>query len=240
MNFTQIGQIGATGNGSFVDAAYQTFTFDLTGYISANTRIRFSVGDAVDGDADAIDEPNDDIVYVDNINVAYAAGNSTENGAPVSLGLLSQIADVDDTNMELATIVLTTNLDGAAEFLSVNAVLLPAGITVVGNNTTTIVLTGPASKAAYEAAIELIRYNNTSDNPTGGARTVTVTVNDGDDVSNMATTTITVVAVNDAPATDLNGGTAGTGNTAAFTEGTAVHDCHRGPSPMWTRRTWPR
>ena len=30
VNFTQIGQIGATGNGSFVDAAYQTFTFDLT------------------------------------------------------------------------------------------------------------------------------------------------------------------------------------------------------------------
>jgi hypothetical protein len=61
VTFDQIGQIGATGNGSFVDGAYQTFTFDLTPYISANTTIQFSVGDGVD---------NGDVVYVDNFQVA--------------------------------------------------------------------------------------------------------------------------------------------------------------------------
>ena len=45
VNFTQIGQIGATGNASFVDRSYHAFTFDLSSYISANTTIRFSVGD---------------------------------------------------------------------------------------------------------------------------------------------------------------------------------------------------
>ena len=159
----------------------------------------------------------------------------------VPIGVFSRITDLDDTDMESATIVLTTHLDGAAEFLSVNAGLLPAGITVdPSSTTTTIVLTGSASRAAYEAAIGLIRYNNASDNPTGGARSVTVMVNDGDEDFNTATTTITVVAVNDAAATDLNGGTAGTGNTAAFSEGTAVLITPLGTATDMDSTTWLR
>jgi hypothetical protein len=57
----EIGQIGATASGTFTDTSYQTFTFNLTDYISAQgTTIRFSVGDDVDGN---------DIVYVDNFQI---------------------------------------------------------------------------------------------------------------------------------------------------------------------------
>ena len=70
VNFTQIGQIGTTGNGSFVDGSYHAFTFDLSSYISANTTIRFSVGDNVD---------DGDVVYVDNFKVGYTTGSSAQN-----------------------------------------------------------------------------------------------------------------------------------------------------------------
>jgi VCBS repeat-containing protein len=103
VNFTEIGQIGAEGDGSFVDPAYQTFTFDLSAFISANTTIRFSVGDDVD---------NGDVVYVDNINFTYVPGHFNENGPPVAFGLSSHITDVDNTDMRSALIVLTNAQDG--------------------------------------------------------------------------------------------------------------------------------
>ena len=69
------------GNGSFVDSGYQTFTFDLTPYISAATTIRFSVGDGVDGDGDG-GIINDDIVYIDNFQVALAGASYWSNASP--------------------------------------------------------------------------------------------------------------------------------------------------------------
>ena len=74
-------------------------------------------------------------------------------------------------------------------------------------------LTGSASKANYETALESIKYHNTSENPNTGNRTITWLVNDGSANSAAVTSTITVAAVNDAPAL------ADAGGTLAFTEG---------------------
>ena len=61
-------------------------------------------------------------------------------------------------------------------------------------------LTGSASKASYESALESITYHNTNtDNPNTGNRTVTWLVNDGDADSAAVTSTITVAGANDAP-----------------------------------------
>ena len=90
--FTQIGQIGATGNGNFVDGSYQHFSFDLSSASAINTVVlRFSVGDDVD---------DGDVVYVDNVKLSYATTasptqtiNYTENSA---VGILPpQITDAD-------------------------------------------------------------------------------------------------------------------------------------------------
>ena len=120
VNFTQIGQIGTTGNGSFVDASYQTFTFDLTPYISAHTMIQFSVGDDVD---------DGDIVYVDNFKIAYSTAPAlnqsvtyTENSA---VGVFTQITDVDNGAVVHSAAVTLTNHQ-ANDLLSVTG-SLPAG-----------------------------------------------------------------------------------------------------------------
>merc|ERR1739838_500110 len=135
------------------------------------------------------------------------------------------ITDVDDTNIESATITLTNRPDGnIVESLSVNGVL-PGAITASAYNSSTgvITLTGSATLAQYQTAIAQIEYDNTSDTPDITARSVTVVVNDGDDNSNIATTTINITAVNDPPVLDLDGDdsstTIGSNNyTTTFTE----------------------
>ncbi len=62
-----------------------------------------------------------------------------------------------------------------------------------------LALSGNASLADYMQAIKNITFVNTSEDPSTTPRVITVTVTDGVNVSNTATTTVNVVAVNDAP-----------------------------------------
>ena len=174
-----------------------TFTFDLSSYISANTTIRFSVGDNVD---------DGDVVYVDNFKVGYTTGTSaqnitvnyTENSA---VGLSGQVTDVDDTTMAAAAIAVTNAKAGDSLSLTNLAALAALGISVgPGSDATHINLIGAASKANYAAALGLIVFSNSSDNPDTSDRTIAVTVTDVQGgVSNAATTTVHVTAVDDAP-----------------------------------------
>ncbi|HLS86476.1 MAG TPA: tandem-95 repeat protein, partial [Burkholderiales bacterium] len=119
----------------------------------------------------------------------------TENAAPVPVvGPAVSLSDFDDTHLELATITLTN--PQAGDVLSVGA--LPAGIaaSVAGN---VVTLSGTASLADYRAALQAVTFHNASDDPAVGARVLTIIVNDGDTDSNVALSTIDVVAVNDAP-----------------------------------------
>jgi Ca2+-binding RTX toxin-like protein len=63
----------------------------------------------------------------------------------------------------------------------------------------TVNLTGAASFAAYQNAIEAITFSSNSNNPTNADRVIHVTVNDGLVDSNVATTAVHVVPVNDPP-----------------------------------------
>jgi hypothetical protein len=123
--------------------------------------------------------------------------NYTENDPVTNAATTVNITDADDTNIESATIQITGNYQNGQDVLSyVNAL----GITGSFNAATgTLTLTGSASKADYITALQNVKYNNTSENPSTLARTVTWTVNDGDVNSNSPTTTINVTAVNDAP-----------------------------------------
>ena len=60
-------------------------------------------------------------------------------------------------------------------------------------------LTGSATKADWQTALRSVTYNNTSDNPDTGNRTLNFAVNDGTYNSNTAAKTVSVTAVNDAP-----------------------------------------
>ncbi|MDE5117105.1 MAG: hypothetical protein O4860_07710, partial [Trichodesmium sp. St2_bin2_1] len=105
--------------------------------------------------------------------------------------------DVDDTNIESATITLTSRPDGdTVESLSVNGAL-PGAITASSYDSSTgvITLTGSATLSDYQTAIAQIQYNNTSGDPNTTARRVEVVVNDGNTNSNTATTTINITSV---------------------------------------------
>ncbi|WP_373528350.1 DUF4114 domain-containing protein, partial [Nostoc sp.] len=65
-----------------------------------------------------------------------------------------------------------------------------------------LTLTGDATVAEYQTALQSVTYQNSSDNPDTTARTISFVVNDGDFDSSPATRDINLTAVNDAP-TDL-------------------------------------
>ncbi|WP_192563029.1 immunoglobulin-like domain-containing protein [Pseudomonas gozinkensis] len=125
----------------------------------------------------------------------------TENtpGAGVSIADTDiKITDPDSTMLTGATVVLTNRQDGDALNLgnSVNGITINANST---NGTVTLTLSGNATLADYMQAIKNISFTNSSEDPSTVPRIITVTVTDGGNYSNTATTTVNVVAVNDAP-----------------------------------------
>ncbi|WP_159814721.1 immunoglobulin-like domain-containing protein [Pseudomonas sp. 18058] len=125
----------------------------------------------------------------------------TENtpGAGVSIADTDiKITDPDSTMLTGATVVLTNRQDGDALNLgnSVNGITINANST---NGTVTLTLSGNATLADYMQAIKNISFTNNSEDPSTVPRIITVTVTDGGNYSNTATTTVNVVAVNDAP-----------------------------------------
>ena len=72
--------------------------------------------------------------------------------------------------------------------------------------TGTLTLTGTSSVANYQTALASVTYVNTSENPSGLARTVTMaSTNDGTANSIAKTDTINVTPVNDAPVVTAGG-----------------------------------
>ena len=124
----------------------------------------------------------------------------TEGGAPVPIADVDTlITDTDSTTLASATITLT---DPQAGDLLAASGALPGGIIASSYDPGTGILTlsGVASLADYETALEAIRFSAAGENPVAGSRIVEVVVNDGANNSQAATALLTVVAVNDAPA----------------------------------------
>jgi len=122
------------------------------------------------------------------------------------------VTDIDDTNLELASVYITTcnASQDALGFVNQNGI---TGVyTVIG---CTLTLSGTATVADYQAALRSVTYHNTSDTPDTTQRTVTFNVNDGD-ATTSDTRAIDITAVDDAPVVTTSGG-----NTSYF-EGTAA------------------
>jgi VCBS repeat-containing protein len=132
---------------------------------------------------------------------AAAAGTITMNEqtttAISATGL--GITDVDDTNIESATVIITGNFQTGEDVLSVIGAL-PGAITANTSVPGTVTLMGSATLANYTTALRQIAYTNSSNTPnTALTRTVSFTVNDGNTDSNTVTRDMTVVAVSDPP-----------------------------------------
>ena len=124
--------------------------------------------------------------------------NSPPNGITGNLS----ISDLDDTNLNSATVSII-GFDGTVDIIDIDSTqLIGSFITSVIDNTNGVItLTGNATLADYQAAIRAITYQNTSDNPSANPdRTVEIVVNDDQLDSNILTREINIVPVNDAPA----------------------------------------
>ncbi|MCP3853185.1 MAG: hypothetical protein GY698_00430, partial [Actinomycetia bacterium] len=117
----------------------------------------------------------------------------TEGGGGIAIADSDiDISDIDDTNIENATITIT-NVE-TDDLLIVGS--LPAGISAgaYDSATGTITLTGSATLADYQQAIRAIQFDNVG-NSIGASRTIEVTVNDGQTDSNTAVSTVNITTV---------------------------------------------
>ena len=121
-----------------------------------------------------------------------------EGDSPICVAA-DTLSITDDGSIASATITLAN--PQADDQLNIPA-SLPSGITVDPASTATnIILVGNATPDDYETAIKAITFENTSDAPnTSVVRTINVQVLDNDGAtSNLATASINVIPVNDAP-----------------------------------------
>ncbi len=194
INFTTLQTINSTSGSGSSNLA-------LTGTLGATSAIRFVVS-AVNG--------NNDIVSIDNINIAKntstfvpgTPGNNfvtsyTEDGVAAAISEGPSITD-DGTQIRSAKVVLTNRKAG--DVLNVNDIGgdgISSSLDTSDPSRITITLTGIATLAAYQAAIQAITFANTSQNPDTTDRLIDVTVNDGLFNSNVAQATVHVAAVDD-------------------------------------------
>jgi VCBS repeat-containing protein len=169
----------------------------------------------------------------------------TEDGGAVNVTEAGAfISDVDDTSFQYLGINLSNVSDGANELITVGGYTFTYGVnevvvrTVGGTDfeidfdgsgfSISKDLGGNMPLADLEALIRGITYENTSQNPTTGNRTIDIEVQDaGGLMSPVATSTITVNALNDAPVITSDGGGATANinvaeNTTAVTTVTAT------------------
>ena len=147
-------------------------------------------------------------------STVFVAGNGDVSIADVDVS----ISDPDDSEMQRLTVTLTN--PKANDQLLVSGAL-PGGIAVDPSSTAAnLVLTGTASIAAYQSAVQQVRFTNSGGTPDTTSRQVAVTVSDGQASSNTAVSTITVEAgANAAPVLDLDGSASGSGFTTIFSAG---------------------
>ncbi|WP_188517760.1 peroxidase family protein [Alsobacter metallidurans] len=194
-NFSTVQTISGTTPGGAISP------IALVGPFTANAAVRFAVtgGNSSGG-----------VVRVDNIDVAWTkpaddggskdyAVTFTEGGSPVAIALNPSIVD-DGTVIHSAKVVLTNMQVGDA--FNPHAIQ-GDNITVTTDNSVagqiTLNLTGDDTLAHYQAQLAAVTFSNGSNSPSAVDRVIHVSVNDGLLDSNVATTTVHVTPVNDAP-----------------------------------------
>ncbi|MFK8081655.1 MAG: Ig-like domain-containing protein [Granulosicoccus sp.] len=110
----------------------------------------------------------------------------------------ASLQDIDSGNLTSLLVVLENPLDSSDEILMANTTGTSIGSSY-NSATGVLSLTGDQSVADYEQVLKTIRYDNASENPNVTDRTITFVASDGALQSALATTTISINAVNNAP-----------------------------------------
>ena len=235
------GVVLASGAGTVTLGADGRLTFMPASNFNGTVRFSYTISDGQGGTATAevnltvtpvADPPTLDL----NANTPGTghAATFTEGGAPVPVADASVAAADPENDIVALDVALGTAADGAAEVIHLNGGTdiirgTPAtGTVTFGGVTFAFSYDGasalhfenaagagtPLPPAAIDALIQSLRYENRSDNPTAGDRTLAFTVTDSTGLAATAVSVITVVPVNDAPVA--------VADTATTTENTAI------------------
>ena len=238
------GVLTLTGNTSKADyqAALRSVTYENTSDnpLGATRTISFQVEDGSAATDDSNIATSTVQIITDNDAPAVTASATlafTEGGGPGVIDATITISDIDSTNISGATVEISP-----ATFVEGEDVL---GFTdqndISGSynaETGVLTLSGEASLAEYETALRSVTYNNTSFTPDETARVIEFQVTDAGDgqdedlePSNVASSTVTVTAVDNVAPIKLSsvaGGTNGfkitgeaTGDKAGFSVSSA-------------------
>ncbi|MEJ8855830.1 tandem-95 repeat protein [Variovorax robiniae] len=185
-------------------SVWTTYSISFTA-TSTSTVVRItSTGSASGSGANPLPGDGEGLI-VDDVQVHQISSATqttwTEDGPAVAVAPTPLITDADSANMVSARLVIT-NAEAGDELLVQGA--LPAGITASYDAATfTLTLTGSATKAAYDSAIQNVYFQSTSQDPPAGLRDIAVTVNDGTSNSNTAIANVLVEKANDPPVNTL-------------------------------------
>ena len=200
------------------ETALETITYNNTSD-TPNTSNRTVTWIVNDGTANSTGITSTITVAVAN-DAPTVSGNDatlayTENDGAVLVDSTLTLADVDSANLTGATITISSGfVSGGEDVLSFTAANGISG--TFDNSTGILALSGSATKAQYETALESVKPK-IHQNPNTGNRTVSWVVTDGSDSSSAVYSTITVAAAdNDAPSLG------GAGGTLAYTESGAA------------------
>ncbi|UHC20011.1 hypothetical protein LRS73_34140 (plasmid) [Methylobacterium currus] len=142
------------------------------------------------------------------------------------------VSDPDNASLASATVLITGGFVSGQDVLGFdNTDATRFGNIVSGYDAASGVLSltssgSTATLSQFEAALRFVTYLNTSDAPNTGLRTIGMSVNDGSLTSAVATRTVSVVPVDDAPVVTVSSGsTDALGRTAtAVDAGVSVSD----------------
>ncbi len=221
----------ATGTVAEINAALSGMVFTPTPDFSGTASIQMVTDDLGNNPSGAITDTDSFNITVNNLNDApvltvTGAPTFAENGSAVAIASSANITDVDDTNIESATITITNVQTGDV----LNFVNTP---NITGNFAAGVLtLTGSDTKAAYIAALQSITFSNASDNPSITQRLLTWVVNDGNINSNTQNTTIDVTATNDAPVNTVAVGVTTNEDTPVVINGASIADPDADPDDV--------
>ena len=197
-----------TGSQASINAALNGMSFTpslnydgpATISISTNDLGASGIGGPMSSPTDTVDIA---VVVVNDPPVVTVTGAPayTENGPGVLIAPTTTVTDIDSTNLAWFNVAIVVP-DGTFETLSANTT--GTSITAAYNSGTGVLtLNGADTVANYQQVLRTVLYASTSDAPNPSAVISFVASDDGVSLSNIATTTVTINRVNDAPTADI-------------------------------------
>ncbi|HEX7439326.1 MAG TPA: DUF4347 domain-containing protein [Caldimonas sp.] len=194
------------GSQADLDAALATLSFNASA--NGTARIDVSANDLGNsGSGGALTTSGAVTISVSNdfapvLTLSRTSVSFNENDTAVALDPALTLNDSDNASLASASVRIGSGYAGPEDVLSFTGVPATMG-NISGSYSAGVLSLVSAGQTAtltqWQAALQSITYVNTSDAPSGSARAVTLTVNDGIADGAARTLVVTVMPLNDAP-----------------------------------------